>query len=147
MSTSSNRKAGALRQEPSNKRTFTGEELMLIRKMQAEGKGLQAIRDVLKCGGDTLYRECARVGIKLRRGSRGYRPGQTINLGDPVTNYPIGKVPPGHPLYEADQEMVRANLAAGLRPVNVDGKIEWRPLARPLPSAEGGWLGSSLVRE
>ena len=62
-----------------------------------------------------------------------------------MTNYPIGEVPKGHALYETDQEMVRFNLAAGLRPVTIDGRIEWRPLARPIPTAVSGWRQSSLV--
>lgn len=86
------------------KRILTPEELAIAAELYATGRGVEPIAKQLKCGRRLLYNALKASGIEMKRG---LRPIEQLPR-DPVSSYPIGKVPRGHPLYEADQQMLRA---------------------------------------
>lgn len=87
------------------KRILTPEELALAAELYTAGRGVESIARQLKCGRRLLYNAMQASGMEMKRGTRPIE--QTPR--DPVSNYPIGEVPKGHPLYEADQQMLRAS--------------------------------------
>jgi hypothetical protein len=92
------------------KRTLTEEEIALALEMRAHGKGIEPIARKLKCGRALVYNTLKEIGDPFVRHHNGRRTPETKeeNARDPITAYPIGQVPKGHPLYEADQQMLRA---------------------------------------
>ena len=104
------------------KRTLTEEEIAIALEMRAQGKGITPISRHLKCGRQRVYNALEDRGLSFGR-QDGRQHGRQ-HPRDPVTNDPIGTVPKGHPLYEADQEMLRAR--------------------QKRHRAEGGWLRSSM---
>lgn len=87
------------------RRTFTPEQLRLACELQAQGVGTNRIAKMFRAGRGSLERELRAIGHEIVKAPRGGAHGGCI---DPVTNYEIGQVPPGHPLYELDQQMARA---------------------------------------
>ena len=122
-------------------RFLTESEIAIAREMHAQGIGRAPICKHLKCGSRVLSRSLREIAWPTAPKPRNkFTPSR-----DPVTDYPIGCVPKGHPNYDADQQMRLAKLAAGYRLVEIDGKIEWRLVARPVPTAVGGWRRSSMA--
>ena len=90
-------------------RTLTDEEIAIALEMRAQGKGIQPIARELKCGRTLVYNTLKEVGDPFVRHNGGHRPTENNeSIRDPITAYPIGQIPKGHPLYEADQQMLRA---------------------------------------
>ena len=91
------------------KRILTEDEIAIALEMRAQGKGLRPITQFLKCGRELLYNTLKEREFALVGHNGGHRPTENNeSIRDPVTAYPIGQIPKGHPLYEADQQMLRA---------------------------------------
>jgi hypothetical protein len=84
-------------------RTLTDAEIATALELRAQGYGIELIARSLKCGRMLVVKALTDAGMPIRRAVA--PKAQTCR--DPVTSYPIGLVPKGHPLYEADQEMAR----------------------------------------
>ena len=86
-------------------RILTEAELAIAREMRAQGIGIHPICQRLRCGARLLTRSLCAIEIG-RPPTAKKKPVQSSR--DPWTDVPIGSIPKGHPLYEADQEMLRA---------------------------------------
>lgn len=84
-------------------RTFSKAELEIVREMRVDGHGITPIARRLKCGREAVYRLLAELGEDRHITHLGREPPR-----DPMTNWPIGKLPPTHPLYKIDQQILRS---------------------------------------
>lgn len=84
-------------------RTFSKAELEIVREMRVEGHGITPIARRLKCGREAVYRLLAELGEDRNIPRLGREPPR-----DPMTDLPIGKLPPTHPLWIIDQQILRS---------------------------------------
>ena len=102
-------------------RILTESEIAVACEMRAQGIGRAPICRHLKCGDKVLSRSLCEIAWPTpEKHPKPQKPSKYTPSRDPWTDVPIGQVPKGHPLYEADQEMLRARQT---RPTAVGG---WR---------------------
>lgn len=106
-------------------RDLTQDELNIAIEMQKYGHGVNAILRKLRCGVEVLERAFDEAGIELKRARQGCRASAGTVVSDPLTDAPIGSLPPDHPLRALDDAIIRARSAR--------------------PRAVGGWAQSSLA--